>query len=170
MVGLEGAAKLGLGERKGGKEKDVWGVKESGREGNRREGSMRAMISRCVRLTGPRTALKLLLIYPIRRKDEKEAVNINCPIFLRFVRKRERERMYASTHARATFLLHLHLVTSRDANESENERKFENSCAWLYATVASHIFSNLLCITRMYEYSIANFVYNNEIIDRCILL
>lgn len=39
------------------------------------------------------------------------------------MRKRERERMYASTHARATFLLHLHLVTSRDANESENERR-----------------------------------------------
>lgn len=115
--------KIGVGGKKRREREDVWGVKESGREGNRREGSMRAMISRCVRLTGPRTALKLLLIYPIRRKDEKEAVNINCPIFLRFVRKRERERMYASTHARATFLLHLHLVTSRDANESENERR-----------------------------------------------
>lgn len=77
--------------------------------------------------------------------------------------------MYASTRVRATFLLHLHLVTSRDANESENERK--KIPARAYTRLLRRIFSVTCCVQRVcYEYSIANFVYNNEIIDRCILL
>lgn len=63
MVGLEGAAKLvglensGRGEIRGKKTREKRACMRNEREWerkNRGEGSMRAMISRCVRLTGPK--------------------------------------------------------------------------------------------------------------------
>lgn len=89
------------GERKRGERERMYEEWKRVGEKSRREGSMRAMISRCVRLTGPKMALKNYYWYnPIySRKDEGEGVN-QLPDFSP-IREKERKRENVSLDSRS---------------------------------------------------------------------
>lgn len=137
---------------------------ERGEKGH--EASVRVMRPRCVR---PRTEedCRRVIGNLTHRKDEMEVTTAvprtNCPIFLRC------KRLCASNCVDSRSGNIFIALSNVDMRMCESEKR-KLYCACLCTLCASHIFRNSLCITRTCECSIENFVYNGEIVDRCILL